>query len=753
VVTLEFLKQNIMKTFRQELVLCTPQQLEEVYRLWGMRGLTDTRSSSRQDILFQRIKDPIAARFVWEYLSENERDILYQLLHHSARGGTRRDVIQQKAQISPAQLAVAIANLEHYLLIQEQTTTVRVQPTAVRSTKNKVVSISEQVILLAAYPENADALYTAGKEFFSPKSDRSQMTLDKIMNQFYYGNLDLVATHYNLPNVGYYSTTQLRQMIETELLDPQAAFEVLQQLDPPLHDLFKWLCEQRGSVSMQAVRQHTGYDDTKLLNALHTFDEYAIAFDTFSGQQRVLFIPSNIYNNLRQAALHPIQAEVPLAFVPLASPPEVIHAGHTSAIYDLAIILGAVYQQNIEPTQAGTVPKRIANKMILPLLHGKPRYRFMGDNNEYLEMIFQIAKELGLIQLSKNTMDGMKQRYEPGAQLEQWAQLHLEEQARKLVQCWTKSFHWLDINGANFHQWDPYYWNPIVARASLVEHLKDCIAGQWYSVASLLQKIWDKDPFELRPPHYSQRTANRRTTPAMRAKWNSCEGEVYTGMLASTLYEFGLVTLGYQQASQPEAGKPVNPEFFMLTDVGAAVLSTKEKLPSTMTSGSQGLIVQPNFELLLLQPDIPTLYSILPFAQVNQVEMVSRLTMTKASLLRGVEAGYDIEEILEILAERSQKEIPQNVAYTLRDWVKLYKDVKISQVLLLEVSSEAAADELSSSSKFKEFNLRKIAPRMLLVSNDVNVQTLRNNLNKEGVIVRINGEIFTRQNRYAYSGY
>jgi Helicase conserved C-terminal domain len=155
----------------------------------------------------------------------------------------------------------------------------------------------------------------------------------------------------------------------------------------------------------------------------------------------------------------------------------------------------------------------------------------------------------------------------------------------------------------------------------------------------------------------------------------------------------------------------------------------------------------------LLQPDIPTLYSVLPFAQVNQVEMVSRLTMTKASLLRGVEAGYDIEEILEILAERSQKEIPQNVVYTLRDWVKLYKDVKISQVMLLEVSSEAAADELSSSSKFKEFNLRKIAPRILIVSNDVNVQTLRNTLNKEGVIVRISGEIFTRQNRYAYSRY
>ncbi len=720
-----------MKTLRQELVHCTPQQLEQIYHLWGMSGLTDTRSQSRQDILFQRIKDPIAARFVWEYLSEDERDVLYRLLHHSARGGTRREVIQQKAQFSEERLTAVITNLERYLLIQEQTTTVRVQPAAVRRVKNKVVSISEQVILLAAYTENADALYTAGKEFFSPTSDRSQMTLDRILNQFYYGNLDLVASHYSLHNVGYYNTTQLRQMIEAELLEPQAAFEALQQLDPPLRDLFKWLCEQGGRVSMQAVRRHSGYDDTKMLNALHTFDEYAIAFDTFSEQQRVLFIPSNTYDSLRQAAIHPTQAEVSLAFVPLASPPEVIQASNTSAIYDLAIIIGAVYQQNIEPTQAGTVPKRIANKMI----------------------IFHIAKELSLIQLSKNTLDGMKQRYEPGALLEQWAQLHLEEQVRKLVQCWTKSFHWLDINGANFHQWDPFYWNPIVARASLVEHLKDCIPGQWYSVASLLQKIWDKDPFELRPAHYSQRTANRRTTATMRAKWNSCEGEVYTGMLASTLYEFGLVALGYQQVSPPEAGKSVNPEAFMLTDVGAAVLSTKEKLPSTTAPGHQGLIVQPNFELLLLQPDIPTLYSVLPFAQVNQVEMVSRLTMTKASLLRGVEAGYDIEEILEILAERSQKEVPQNVAYTLRDWVKLYKDVKISQVMLLEVSSEAAADELSSSSKFKEFNLRKIAPCILIVSNDVNVQTLRNTLNKEGVIVRISGEIFTRQNRYAYSRY
>src|SRR5207244_12073883 len=130
---------------------------------------------------------------------------------------------------------------------------------------------------------------------------------------------------------------------------------------------------------------------------------------------------------------------------------------------------------------------------------------------------------------------------------------------------------------------------------------------------------------------------------------------------------------------------------------------------------------------------------------------VRRLTLTRASVLRGMEAGNDIEQILRILEERSQKEIPQNVAYTLRDWVKLYKDVRISQVLLLEVSSEAVADELCSSPKLQTFNLRKLTPRVLVVSNEVNLQELKRALEKEGIIVRVRGDIITLQNRYAFT--
>jgi Helicase conserved C-terminal domain len=139
---------------------------------------------------------------------------------------------------------------------------------------------------------------------------------------------------------------------------------------------------------------------------------------------------------------------------------------------------------------------------------------------------------------------------------------------------------------------------------------------------------------------------------------------------------------------------------------------------------------------------------LLPFAQIDQVGVVSRLTLTRNSLLRGLEAGKNIEQILQILERRSQKELPQNVVYTLRDWTRLYKEVNISQVLLLEAPSETLANEIFSSPKLKAFGLRRLAPCIIAVSSDVGLQELRRTLDKEGIVVRISGDIVTRQPIY-----
>jgi hypothetical protein len=79
----------------------------------------------------------------------------------------------------------------------------------------------------------------------------------------------------------------------------------------------------------------------------------------------------------------------------------------------------------------------------------------------------------------------------------------------------------------------------------------------------------------------------------------------------------------------------------------------------------------------------------------------------------------------------------------------LYKEVNVSQVLLLEVPSETLANEICASPKLKAFGLRRLAPCVIAVGSDAGLQELRRALDKEGIVVRISGDIVTRQPAYS----
>ncbi len=77
--------------------------------------------------------------------------------------------------------------------------------------------------------------------------------------------------------------------------------------------------------------------------------------------------------------------------------------------------------------------------------------------------------------------------------------------------------------------------------------------------------------------------------------------------------------------------------------------------------------------------------------------------------------------------------------YTLYDWAKQYKEVRVTQVLLLEVPDEAAATQLCASTKLQKFGIRQIGPTLLVVNGDMNLGDLRNALEKEGIKARLAG--------------
>jgi hypothetical protein len=450
-----------------------------------------------------------------------------------------------------------------------------------------------------------------------------------------------------------------------------------------------------------------------------------------------------------------VQEEVskPTPLVPLQEAPPIVHEAQNLVLYDLAIVIGAAYQMIIEPTQSGNVPKRLANK-IFPLLHSS-RPEYYNDSDLYLDMLFHSALQLGLLKLVI-VPGAQKQRYVPGVSLEKWTVMTQEDQARLLLAFWSdhQNQSWIDVAGVDYQPDNYYYYmNRLAARRSLLEYIiQVCQPGVWYDMQVFLQAIKDYNPLLLRTSSpYSSYGNNAQVRKAMMANWDSNDGEIIAGMLDSTLHEFGLVTTGWRSPtlSITDRTNEGNPDAFQLTELAGKAFAPKEKGASESgdtTAYTRNLIVQPNFELLLLQPDYTTLYRLLPFARVEQIEMVSRLVLTQESVRRGVEAGWSVERVLQTLQEHSQKELPQNVLYTLQDWGRLYKNATVSQILLLEVGNETVADELCASSKLRALELRRLGPCTIAVGGQISMQVLRSTLEKEGVIMHVQGNILTAHN-------
>ncbi len=743
-----------MKTMRQVLGDYTDEQLAPLLRLWGMTGEPDKGTKQQVDTLIQRMRDPIAARFVFEYLTENERQVLYRVLPPSARYGVQQDVIVKRTPLTPTHVEVAINHLVEYALLQEAILSARIVSYSGTSKKSPKY---EDVTVLGAYNESVESLYLVSREFFMPSGDRTKWDLYRLLETLSEDEVYKAVQSYRISRGPYYSRSDALGILADHLMSLEEPLELLPTLDPVPQKLFVWLREHDGKASLQAVRDAMKLEDTTLLKTLHILAQHGLVFDSFSKGERVVFVPEDLYSNMKLLTADSTLKEDEGKLIELEHEPSAIRPNENIAVYDIATLVGTIYQQTIEPTQAGRVPKRIATK-IRSTLRGQPRLDYQ-DGDDYIEIMLDVMEHLNIIQLTNPIFQDGKPSYQIKSFVERWSQLSLQSQTHELLLYWLSNFNWRDVYGVNYTSWSTYSWDFAEGRKALIKHLNACTSGTWYTVESLLQQIWKEDAFAYRPASPYGRTPKLRKGHDTRVKWNHCEGEVYRGILSSTLYELGVVDIGYTHPDALRSTIPLNPDYFMVTELGSSVikLSNSEVEDKTTELEVQqpvlrGLVIQPNFELLLLQPDLTTLYALLPFAQANQLGLVSRLTLTKASVLRGLQSGKNVEQILQILQEHSQKEIPQNIEYTLHDWTKTYKSVRLSQALLFEVSSEEAGQILMILPALQGLGIRQLAPCLFAVSGSVDLQAMRKELEKAGVFLHISGDIFTRP-KSSYESY
>ncbi len=802
-----------MKSLQQILAKQSEPELKQFVAQWAITDMPRDGWIHHRTSLMQHFDNLIAARFAWERLSLDERTLLYNILGPQGHNWIAREDLAKKVrtQVTPARFEAALASLKERFYVQEEQA--KVQGDRLIDShysyfgygSNKKQPIRDVTILYVP-SDISNNFYLVGKEIFETPGDPAALSLEQALAQLPPNLLNVVGNGYGwIPSYG--PTQSIAKNLASLLLQPAHLNYTLGrlQIEPSVQAALQWLYEQGGKASLQALRkQFDNLNEGQLSTLLYKLTAYALAFDTFAGQERMLFIPADIYKRLHASRSRP-GSTIPVGLVPLTEQPALTYVGDSLTYNDVAILIGTIYQQNVELTKSGTVVKRLANK-ILPLLSGAPRKEYAGEENRYLEMLLYQMRRMGLVELMDPSLPEGKRHYVPGPELDDWANMDAFAQTRSLLSCWLMGHNWLDTPGVNYRPGFSFYSSVVAARGPLLGYLKSCKPGTWYTVKSLLNTIRGTDPFILHPQERGSYFRDKRRQQELEEHWEERDGEVLIGMLSSSLYELGIVALGYQDASAVRSEKKLNPDFFMLTETGATLLNElgeHETVPMPVAAGNmigipgdfedeleefvqvptgtraqtktrskkqakvetptpverpRSLIIQPNFELLLMQPDLPTLYSMLPFAQVNSLGNVSRLTLSRASVLRGLEWGLTIEEIFQFLETQSQKVIPQNVDYTLRDWAKAYRAVEISQVILLEVESEAHTNELLASSKLKEFNPRRLGPTAIALGSGGNLQSLQRSLEKEGIVVHFSGTIISTQaqpqakNRY-YSRY
>ncbi len=733
-------------------------------------------------LIIKNMQDAHVARSVWEHLSSSERLCLFHLFGSGdpdKHRGITLESLHKKTKLSPEAVGEAVASL-HTRWYLVDTGTISASSSLKKSGPHRLEPTLEPGIF--PYRECFQQLWQTGQEIFASEVDRSTFSLEQLLDTFlgerlrYLANLCRVPIYvgvYPYKTYSSYSYTvsqskEIQKRVYEALSHPLMPLDLLRQLASPAQEVFFWLCEQGGKVNMEEVRSYiAAHSLGALLPVISSLEAHALAFDTFIGDgTRWLFIPSDLLAVVKREMQYQAEDDRHYAFSPLlqysttdrgneenqTSPPatpsvddsnrttpnrsSVFALGDAKAapesqpllLYDLAVVVGMSLQTIIEPTKEGRLPKKIRDK-IRPLLHGRARKDDAG-NDLYVDQVFRTAQKMELLDCA-SLAEEEKRRYLRGPKLDSWSKLTKVDQARELVKWWRITSSWLDPrpDGTQFSASSTIH-------QMLLDQLKQCVPDQWYRMDVLLYALFRRGPFAFYDP-YAKKRSSPPSWPSQRELWIKGEGRMYVSLLASFPSELGIVSL--TSLSQPHAPEE-SQELFCVTSFGAAALEAVPAQPDAPMSDARQptLILQPNHEILLMEFDTSLVYKLLAIAEPVRIGTVSTFRLTKLALLKGMESGVRLDDALAFLASHTaQKELPQNVIYTIKDWAKTYREFRLTEVIMIETPGDETEEELRRLLGNLPGELRRVGTGLFFMhSTKASFGDLRKRFRQAGIVVQ-----------------
>lgn len=504
-----------------------------------------------------------------------------------------------------------------------------------------------------------------------------------------------IAASWKLPEASRYYKSELIGVMTEFLATGQGRDLLLKSLSPASQKLFEFLEGQDAKTSPKQVRAHLSWDNRELRAALIPLVQRALVWDALSGDRRYLFVPNDLrkggqVGKDRMAALFQPKLQAPAPITVDARLPYEL-------TWDMLTLLASAGIQEFSLTlQDGRVTKRLAKKLNETFLHPAD----LKEGTDYIDMAIHLARSLGLL----TERGGEQPVLAPSDRIEEWAKLTFDSQRRRIFAFWQEDRKWSEP--ATYGT--IYWWNSDLtgARKRLVAHLSDLPVGEWISIDAFLRRVHMSEPFIIWSQDELVKRFGLRALQGFRSHWFDIEGRIIADMLKTVLLWLGAVDIGRDKQRRTVS--------FRVTEEGKHLFD-----PARATDTAQRtrtLLVQPNFEVLVLQPESLPLWNLIRISELVRHDRVSAYLLTKESVLRGVEAGLSAEAIQRFLHSNTDKALPQNVTHTIADWGRSVKRAQIRRATLIEVDDPVVLDELLAARKTRKLVERRLSPTAAIVN-------------------------------------
>jgi hypothetical protein len=264
-------------------------------------------------------------------------------------------------------------------------------------------------------------------------------------------------------------------------------------------------------------------------------------------------------------------------------------------------------------------------------------------------------------------------------------------------------------------------------REGLIEFLKVAGVGVWCDAATLVQRSRNRYfKSAVRPEQsvvYQERHKNA-PFPTLASP------ELMHRELQRWIVE-GLTRVGAIELAR--RGREKRPWAIRLTPLGGALLGLE--VAADAPNNGIALIVNPDHEIIAFPenstPDL--VHELGRFAKRVKADFALHYHLSSESVQEAAASGMTADEILHVLEEHTRHGIPENVAFSIRDWCDKLVHVTSRRLWVLEANSAGEMDRIAGLAEIKPMIVGRLNDTMVEVNEDPKESGLVNLLRDRGI--------------------